>query len=296
MEIITRTKTMKRKTMRKGSFPKIMQPQLPKARWLEIDPKRAEEMLKKLAVNRKLVPHHVSFLATEMREGRWKINGDTIRFSTKRLLDGQHRLHAVIQSDTTIWALVVEELEDAAFDTIDAGARIRTAGDMVSAQGKYSQPHMVAAVARFIWFYEHGMGLDTSLRISNHEIMQIVNHNSVISLLAEYAAAKHVMRNSSIVAGLVLISRVAGEEMTMFFAEKLMLGTELKSDSPIRFFRDKWMTSSHRSSRGERAAWIAILIKTYNAWLTDKKASQIERWHYTDKFPEVMKAPDQPEK
>jgi hypothetical protein len=210
-------------------------------------------------------------------------------------LDGQHRLHAIVQSGATIWALVVEEIEDVAFDTIDTG-RVRGAGDILSTFGNFSQPFMAAAVGRFLWYHDHGVNLDASFRVSNHEIIDTVRKNPIIGMLCDYATTKRVMRASPIVAGLTLISRKAGREMAMFFAEKLMVGAELRADDPIKYFRDKWMMESkHRSSRGERATWIAVLIKTYNSWLVGKKTTQAERWQINanEKFPEVAKAPEQ---
>jgi hypothetical protein len=263
---------------------------LPKALWRQIDPEHAEEMLKLLQSNRRLVASHVSFLAREMKEGRWKVNGDTIRFSSKRLLDGQHRLHAVIQSQVTIWALVVEELEDESFDTIDTG-RNRGAGDVLSSYGfGTSQPFMVAAAGRFLYYHDNGISLDSSLRISNHLIIESVRKNPVVAFIADYLANKGRMRASAIVAALALISRKAGREMTMYFAEKLVVGADLSVGDPVRFFRDKWMLESkHRSARGERVIWIALTIKTYNAWVTGKKIDRVERWSLGEKFPEVTK-------
>lgn len=262
--------------------------ELPKAVWMEINAERAQAMLERLETNRRLISNHVAYLMREMAEGRWKVNGDTIRFSGKRLMDGQHRLHAVIQANATIWALVVEELSDDAFDTIDTG-RVRGPGDILSLYGYHGNPFMIAATARFIWYHDHKMNLDTSLRLSNHQILEVVRRNSIIPFLADYMNAKKGMRASPIVAALTLIDRKAGRELTMFFAEKLTVGAELKADDPVKLFRDKWMLESkHRSSRGERATWIAVLIKTYNAWLMGKKSTQIERYQVNEKFPEVQ--------
>jgi hypothetical protein len=264
---------------------------LPRAAWKKIDPATAAEMLKLLISNRRLVVNHVAFLAREMREGRWRINGDTIRFSPKRLLDGQHRLHAVIQSGVTITALVVEEIEDSAYDSIDTG-RMRGAGDILSTNFG-TQPFMMAAAARFIWYYDHSFSLDSSFRISNHEIVETVQKNPFLRFVCDYLASQKTMRASPIAAALTLIERKSGQEMAMFFGQKLAMGTDLKADDPIRFFRDKWMlASSHRSSRGERTVWIAILIKTFNSWSAHKKANACERWAFTEPFPEVIVEPE----
>lgn len=263
----------------------------PRAAWKRISPETAEEMLNLLDVNRKLLSSHVSFLAREMKGGRWKLNGDTIRFSPKRLLDGQHRLQAVIQSGVTITALVVEEIDDDAYDSIDTG-RGRQAGDILSSIG-LSNPFMVAAAGRFIWYYDNNLNLDSSLRISNHQVLETVRRNPFLQFICDYLAGKKTMRASPIATALTLIARKAGRDAAIFFAEKLALGAELKADDPIRFFRDRWMLeSSHRSSRGDRVIWIAVCIKTFNAWQAGKKAVAAERWQSNEHFPEVQKNPE----
>lgn len=47
----------------------------------------------------------------EMRDGKWRLNGKTICFDTTgRLLNGQHRLSAVIRSGVSLTTLVVRGL------------------------------------------------------------------------------------------------------------------------------------------------------------------------------------------
>ena len=69
--------------------------------------------------NRSISQNHVRFLSREMQAGRWKLNGDTICLSKTRLIDGQHRLLAIIDSGMAFPMLVIEELEDEVFDTKD---------------------------------------------------------------------------------------------------------------------------------------------------------------------------------
>ena len=63
-----------------------------------ITPAQAAEWLKGNTVNRRLVLHHVERLASEMLAGEWRITGDCIKLNGDRLLDGQHRLQAIVQS------------------------------------------------------------------------------------------------------------------------------------------------------------------------------------------------------
>lgn len=83
-----------------------------------ITPESAQRLLRENSHNRPLNTKRVRRLATIIKEGRWRLNGDTVKVDKKsRLLDGQHRLHAVIQSDRPIQTLLVTGLDPSVFDT-----------------------------------------------------------------------------------------------------------------------------------------------------------------------------------
>lgn len=60
--------------------------------------------------------------ARDMEAGRWRVNGETIVFDADgRLIDGQHRLHAVVIADVPVNMLVVRGVEPSSSRTIDQG-------------------------------------------------------------------------------------------------------------------------------------------------------------------------------
>ena len=70
--------------------------------------------------NRKVLRSHVAALAKNMEEGTWYFNGDTIRFDNDGvLIDGQHRLMAIVKSGCTIPCLFVVGLEPNVIKCID---------------------------------------------------------------------------------------------------------------------------------------------------------------------------------
>lgn len=265
---------------------------LPIATWKYIDVELAERMLEKLTVQRRLIANHVGFLAREISGGRWWINGDTIRFSKTRLLDGQHRLHAIVQAGVGIWCLVVEEIDDDAYDSIDTG-RNRQAGDVLYTLG-YGQGFQVAAAARLLWYYDNKMVLDSGQKVSNHQVVETVRKYPFIKYVAEYLANAKTMRAAPILAAVVLIGKRVGRESAMAYLEKLVIGAELRADDPVRFFRDRWLAQkSKHNTRTERKVWVAITIKTYNAWLAGKKSTMAERWAEDERWPEAAKTAKQ---
>ena len=85
----------------------------------------AEEMLKNNDKNRNVKPRIVAQYSADMLKGQWKENtGELIKISkTNRLLDGQHRLMAIIKADIELTMYVAFELEDSIFDVLDIGAK-----------------------------------------------------------------------------------------------------------------------------------------------------------------------------
>ena len=91
----------------------------------KITPKRAERYLKQNDRNRKLSPKTVAKYAKSIRTGEWQVNGQSIIFSADgRLLDGQHRLSAVVVAGKPIETCVIRGIQDGAFKTIDGQSSV----------------------------------------------------------------------------------------------------------------------------------------------------------------------------
>src|SRR5215471_7565954 len=85
-----------------------------------LSPERAAELLEHNSYNRPLSQPHVERIARQIRDGKWKFNGDTIKISTNGdVLDGQHRLWAVLEAKKAIETVIVYGIERDAFATID---------------------------------------------------------------------------------------------------------------------------------------------------------------------------------
>lgn len=127
-----------------------------------------------------------------MSRSEWELNGDSIRFSeTGVLLDGQHRLAAIIKSGVSIETLVVTGLPDSVFDVIDVGAR-RSAGDVLDIRG-YKNYNTVAAAAKMYFVWEaHGNpfhGTAPSSRPTIRQIEHVVDENPGLKEAVKLATA-----------------------------------------------------------------------------------------------------------
>ena len=109
------------------------------AEFREITPHVAEQLLSVNADEQRNVnKRRVDQYATDMAKGLWKANGEPIIIDERgRLIDGQHRLRAVVASGVTIEALVVSGVSKDSYKTLDQGMNrgLSCAVDWVSGSG-----------------------------------------------------------------------------------------------------------------------------------------------------------------
>lgn len=97
---------------------------------LEVTPQMAEGWLALNVANRHVRKGYVKQLAEAMKRGEWAVTHQPIAINGDRLLDGQHRLMALMQSGLlSLKMSVVQDAETSTFDAIDIGAR-RKDGDI----------------------------------------------------------------------------------------------------------------------------------------------------------------------
>lgn len=99
-----------------------------------IGPTQAQVYLEKKAQNRSISWPQVMVYARDMLAGNWKLTHQGVAFNSDGdLVDGQHRLHAVIAANRTIEMQVTRGLEDDARLVIDDHRR-RSPADVLAIQ------------------------------------------------------------------------------------------------------------------------------------------------------------------
>jgi hypothetical protein len=100
-----------------------------KTELMTVTPDIAREWLKKNHHNRAVVKTVVERYARDMTAGEWKVTHQGIAFAPDgSLLDGQHRLMAIVASGVTIITNVTQGVSDEAFIGMDGG-KSRTLAD-----------------------------------------------------------------------------------------------------------------------------------------------------------------------
>ena len=142
-----------------------------------ITPEQAQDLLiNHNPVNRRLDTSHVQFLAREMERGTFRPdNGDTIRIDDQgNIIDGQHRLAAIMRIGKPVPMLVARNLDPDAFASIDIG-KPRSATDIIGIdlhRDGIVAPKGAVASARLLLDYEMGFqsGTDHGKRIDRQPV------------------------------------------------------------------------------------------------------------------------------
>lgn len=150
----------------------------PSSEIVHITPELASKWFEGRERNRTISPYIVARYAEDMKKGRWLLSGEAIKFSGRnRCVDGQHRLAAVIESETAIHSWVVWGVDDTAVGVMDSG-RKRSPGDMLDIQG-VENPAKMAAMARWLLTikYRFESSKTRTYRATNQEIIEIIDNH-----------------------------------------------------------------------------------------------------------------------
>lgn len=247
-----------------------------------ITPAMAQKMLDDGNVNnRKLSVRRAKVLGDAILRGEWKINGDSIRFSeTGRLLDGQHRLTAVVISGEPIETIVVTGLDENSFDTIDTGGRARTQGDILYTHGVKNANAVASVVSKAFRWKNNGNPVfgspEAKPTISQTRDFYTQN-KSIIDKSVEVCQGKWLRKYGplSVIAFVCFaIIKSDGEEDALNFMYGLETGACSNEKSPVLMLRDRLMEAKldKKVNMSEKYK-IALIFKAYKL---HKKGSTVK--------------------
>ena len=234
-----------------------------KATLKTITPEIAANMLKLNVSNRPLRESNFLALAKEMRSGRWKVNGDMIRLSDNNIIiDGQHRLQAVVRSGVTIQSWVMEGLPIDVFDTIDVGKR-RSAGDTLGCAGEKNACRMAAALILIDKYFSGKV--ENTIQYTNTDVQSLLQkHPDIRTSLVTTINGKGLLLPSVLDACYYLFSK-KDPVLADIFIEKVTKGIGLSIGDPWYVLRERLVANSTANSKLSKALMMALCIKAWNA-------------------------------
>lgn len=254
---------------------------------IEVTPELAEAMLGKMSPNRHLrVGARDAYLA-EMEANRWVKNGATIVFEEDGcLLDGQHRLRAIANGETSIPLLVVFGVNKIAMASIDTGI-VRTAGDIAGLSGYANSRSLSSAARTHLLYKDRLLGRGQHRKVLSSEILSHIQNNPKLGEAASRLAGDQDLRNLIGSAGIVaffICSEIDSEDAAEFFA-RLSDGANLSVTSPIYMIRRFLMNNKQR--RLSPMEVLETVIVGWNAFRKNK-VLKIVRLGTGDRFPAAI--------
>ena len=219
--------------------------------------------------NRALGEKHAQRLADEIIRGRWKENGDAIRFDTNGvLLDGQHRLRAVVIAGVGIWALVVRGLSPDVLGSIDGLIKVRLAGDVASLHG-VANARTHAAIAAVVDAYFTGCVRYDARgwpALSGTEVLSVINLYPGIDASVPVAARVHSLANPSVAAAAHYLFALVNRPRADRFLDDVITGAGLAEFDPALSLRNALLKAraSKRTSIPKTHV-LGLFIKAWNA-------------------------------
>lgn len=257
---------------------------------VDVTPGLAAKWLENNKNNRNIRDQHVDTLARDMRVGNWKFNGDAVRFDDAgNLIDGQHRLWAIMHSGTTQKMLVVRGLSEEAFDTIDSGA-LRTAGDALSRRGFHMGTN-IAATVRILKWYEMGRDeWNVVRRMSHSEIVHFALEHEGIQIAVDRIKYSPQLKKLSAGAPLCAVAYLGYKhdpDLTEHFLVGVEGGEGLEDGDARKTYRD-WLINKHQQSiRYQMPSEFSITARAFNAYAVDKPV-KLFRFDQKAEAPELI--------
>ena len=251
-----------------------------------ISPSRAAEMLDANTTNRPLSRAVVRSFADAMRRGDWVVTHQGIAFDVNGVLvDGQHRLAAIIEADMPVEVTVFTEVDEGTFDVLDTGKR-RNAADVLAIEGEKSST-MLAAMVRTIWLYENRPDLNWSggaAVVTNHQIVQTLDRHpklrGFVAVGEQIAVATGMIKNAAGAAS-YLVSRSSKRAELDEWYEGIIDGAGLgKKDARLVFRRVMFAMARKQSGQAMRRRdtreHVALYLKAFNAWRAGERTTRFD--------------------
>lgn len=250
----------------------------------QVKPATAEEWLGKNTHNRIIRKAVVEAYARDMAAGKWRLSGEAIKFTPEGvLLDGQHRLHAIIKADVPVWMLVVRGIDSGAQEVMDTGAA-RSAGDALRLRGDTGNYTNLAAAARMAIIYESGrLRSMATEKITHSEILAFIDANSDLRYAADLAASWRKAIDipvSLLTIAIWRLQRIDTEDCLVFF-NRLATKTNMRAGDPVLALLNRLTEIRRNSRRLARADYLSLIFRAWNYDRTNKTVASLPVWTST---------------
>jgi len=233
----------------------------------------------------------VQLLSRAIIEGRWvDCAGNAIVFDRSgNLVDGQHRLLAVVRAKKSITSFVITGVVENAIFVLDHEIAVRTLGHSLKLHGEGNY-NVLAGAIKWLWRYENGIVSGPNISPDTQQAFDLLKANPGIRNSVSVGAKCSSIY--SVTLGTFchfLFARVDAQKSDRFF-ECLTNGVGLRSTdetSGIWLFRERLLkVKTQRGMTMNQIHKIALCFKAWNFFASGVVVKNL-KWISSEAFPQI---------
>jgi hypothetical protein len=245
--------------------------------WMEVTPELAQGWLAHNGRNRRIRETVVKAYAADMKNGNWLPTHQGIAIDTENnLIDGQHRLSAIVASGMTVKMLVTRGLPGrpkgkriTTMDAVDRGA-IRSVKDQLQLQHGVKNAYLTAACVCTI--AQLCVIPKKQGRVTMNQTLAIMElFGEHIEWMAENCQGIRNITTAPVL-GALSLARAVMKERAESFTQALSSGAGLADSSPVLHLRNWLLMNASEFNKGNNSDRATTSRKVLNAlWLVNEK-------------------------
>lgn len=245
-----------------------------KTRKVQVTPELAKKWLETNQENRKVSDEHVRKLSRDMTNNDFPNIGETLKFDDNgHLIDGQHRLRAVILSGKTIEFFVVEGIPRDFRYRMDQG-RGRKPSDALTMEHHLPNSQMAVATVRIILMWQIEVIKSQTFTPTNQEIIEFAVANTErVNQAVRYGMNLRgdIGALPSPTAALYFLTYEIDAAEAMQFWESVKTGEGLHKGDPELTLRGAITRLRGKGGEKNPKTFMAMVAKAWNARREGKK-------------------------
>jgi hypothetical protein len=258
-----------------------------------ITPAIAKDLLQQNISNRKISKPKLKQYANDMSSDKWKPNtAEFIKIAKSGLiLDGQHRLQAIILANYSGYFWVAYNVNENVFDVLDTG-KTRNASDVFIVGGIKNSNAIPSIMAQYNALQEkRRYNVQLNQKKTNAELLEQYHEDPefwqkvAVKSYSWYLCFAKILQ-PSIIGGFYAHTYNFYPELANSFMEQLTTGMDV-SNKAILLLRTKLMQDKMSPRKMTMDLKVALIIKTFNYFIDNKCPSILKFDTISEKYPTI---------
>lgn len=254
---------------------------LPLLYYIRVTPALAQTWLdnNRTVVNRHYQSHLAIRYARDMANEDWTLGVAGIAFAeTGDLLDGQHRLHAVVLAKIPVVMLVGFNVSSKSMPNIDTG-KMRSLADIFTIEGKENATRLAAMIS-VLYVADHSGSFEERRHMSQtpsreEALRYYETHTDLVRAIPVARGLRRVIKNGLAGALYYTCWKKHGAAIADPFWERLGDGVDLGGTDIRHLLREILLTDrANQKKRMTERERRAIIIKGWNAYLNKRPVTR----------------------